>query len=258
MLTANLAKSLGSTLAETLLGSEFLVNPVRQGLIMQIAGFQEGLVKNDLFIVDGLDKIGSWKGYNDTPIDGTQGIAANKPKYIANGMNGLPSVSFTFADKQYFSLPTVQNLADDDITVMVVAKFNDDNIFRPLLAQKLFISTLIKDADNKINLGNFAPADDPVSFEAQVYSFTISGTETPSSTIKLYTNDFLEGTIPITPPSLLTSNANWLIGVDSTELPTSAYMDGLIGEIIIYNRALTDKERIKVLAYLKAKWRLDF
>ena len=66
------------------------------------------------------------------------------------------------------------------------------------------------------------------------------------------------GTIPATTPS----NSNWFIGGDNRGGAGGAlsfkFMNGYIGEIMIWTRALTASEQASVELYLNTKWALGY
>lgn len=217
-------------------------------------------------IVDG-GEISTWHDHNKqslNKINATQGTSANKPLYIADAINGLPSLDFD-GTSEYLAMN--DNLCTETFTVFAVfqtstsvgyannfqgghilyadkANGNDDVIPLSLtLGSK--VSTFNGGPDSWLILSSVAVADD-FPHIATAYRDMSTGSR----------KVWLDGANSVSDTNgsagtNLTANMNMLIGGKGTGI---GYYDGYLSEIIIFDRHLLTSERKKIEKYLSKKW----
>jgi prepilin-type N-terminal cleavage/methylation domain-containing protein len=204
-----------------------------------------------------LDRIGRWNNINPNILplarnNATQATSTdNQPKYIRNGMNGLPVLKFDGTD-DFFSF-NGNFLIGADYTIFVVEARSRAGInpflggSQPSPNQMLWVGYnplhRIVQSHFSIDLWKIMPTY--TSIISRTHSFVFS----KESGRALYTNGGT-GTINPTLTSPLTSYPGSSIG----NYKNQNYYKGEIAEIIFYSRALTNQERQGVEVYLSKKW----
>lgn len=205
------------------------------------------------------NKVDNW--YDITPdaeksarSNASQPTAANQPALIANAINGLPALVFD-GSGDYFS-NTILRLGSN-MSIFAVATINSYGVFRRII--------------NSYNDGYFffGSGDSNTQFAAfygngggwnNTNTFGSDATLTPNTPYIL--SNTLSGTVSngyVNGVNVGTATENngknfstgYIVGQMSSG---GQYWDGYIGEIIIFNRALSDTERKQVEAYLSKKW----
>ena len=203
------------------------------------------------------DSIGRWNNINPNILPSARNHATqatstnNQPKYIRKGMNGLPSLLFD-GTNDFFSFDG-NFLVGADYTIFVVeARGSDnDNVFlcgNELVANKILIlGYTLSDQIIHTHYGSDLIKVIPhfKSSISRIHSFIFSKINGKS----IYTNSGT-GTPNISQKLPLISYSGSSIG----NCMNLIYFNGTIAEIIIYSRALTDKERQGVESYLSKKW----
>jgi hypothetical protein len=185
-------------------------------------------------------------------IDAVQSNGTYKPEFSGK-INGLTTTSFDGTGKNFAVDAT--NLNNTDYTIIVAEKRNsgsDDNYF-------IGDSSITSDNEN-ILLG-YSSSGQVIhsqggtnSYDSSVSAYSDSSGATriftfiqkKSSGKETYINGYLAGQDSDT--SNVTNLSNLIIGKD---------YNGEIGEIIIYNKALSGKDRRNVEAYLGKKWAVE-
>lgn len=209
-----------------------------------------------------------WADQSGNGYDATQSTTAARPTYIASGLNGLPVVRFDGTDDRLAlgasALGMIRNVAG--ATMFAVVKYPANSV----LNVSFFISnntsagsargSLSQEITNKLQTaGRRLDAD---SFESALSTATITNTFLIHSGIVNYAtakafnyiNGALDGTDDPFQTAGNTSNTDSNnITIGATGTPT-AYLNGDIAEIIVYNRALNTSELAQVHRYLSRKW----
>lgn len=205
--------------------------------------------------VDG-STITSWNDINNKSINKNNATPENSPTYIKNAMNGLPALYFN-GSSNHLTVPLFINSAND-FTIFAVAQFidndSDKNIIRHgnngeggTSTSKYFIAGL--NSDNiATNTLNETTNGDALGFIPEIYTATVKD----GTTHTISTNS---GTRHSTTTSLYTAKHHIKIGSNSEG--TNGYMYGYIGEILIFDRYLSDDERADIENYLSKKWHID-
>lgn len=206
---------------------------------------------NGLSPEDG-DSISSWNDINAQDIvknNATQAISLNQPKYVANGLNNLPVLSFD-GTNSYFDVTNI--ITGPTYTVLTV--------------QERLASTsgpIIGGAANLtgVSLGYFTSTEVRIynGYGGQDWSpYAVTSFSSPIPQIMTFTNDSSRNTVfymnGVSYGSqtrvLYTYPANYRIGNSAN----AAKFNGYAAEIIIYNRVLKASERQSIENYLAAKW----
>jgi prepilin-type N-terminal cleavage/methylation domain-containing protein len=208
--------------------------------------------------------INKWVGINKRRQDGnaTQINSVNQPKYAIKGINELPALSFN-GSSSYFNLPDgVIPFGDSSYTIFIVSKpegtGNQTLVFGGSYGVNYSCNSIRYNGNGQLmnywwGTGVFTTINLPSAGQSNVISFTYN---TTSSIIDSYINGSI-GTPFTTTTDRISPSTNNLIGVrGSTGAPAGDWMQGKIGEIIIFDRNLEDDERKDVELYLSKKWRI--
>ena len=207
---------------------------------------------------DDQTSIGAWNDINPQIIvqyrnTATQTIATSQPKYIANAINGLPALQFDGTDDALLSpLNTSGDVYSAFVVISSGATFvGDKSIFGPSAAKG--ISWNVK-ADGstmgvaKSTISYLGTASTPLSTNTKyilhfrwsdasntIY-FRINGADAGSSTAN---QQFSDSTTTLKIGSESTSGMNW---------------NGLIAELVTFDRVLKAEEITSIEKYLGQKW----
>lgn len=209
---------------------------------------------DDVDIYDG-DTIPNWYDIKSSPTAphiATQTLPTNKPTYLKDGVGKLPAVVFDGVD----DFLSVENFsANGFITIFVVGKFANSNFIiehgDDITTEDGFSfygvgtpPTTVKRgtgiSSNVISNNWFTPNQDAIGvmrYDGTNISYKLNG------------NAFINAATSSAPDSAI--NAKLYIGARGG---TSLFSSGSFGEIIIFDRALTDDEVNMVLKYLNKKW----
>lgn len=206
--------------------------------------------------------ISTWNDINpqaSTQNSPTQGVTADKPRYIASGINGLPSINFDgVSDFMNFDGSA---LANNNYTVIAVEQR------RSATAPMYFIGGSGITLNTRFHAGYFtntAPAFRQYSNDFDALG-AVGGYTSPIPRIHMFvfnsnsgkkyylngTDTTLTNTGGGVATNGLTSNAGAIIGKVG---PENLHFNGDIGEIIIFNKTLNNLERTSIESYLESKW----
>jgi prepilin-type N-terminal cleavage/methylation domain-containing protein len=207
------------------------------------------------------DSIGRWNNINPNILPSARNHATqnnptalvdNQPKYIRKGMNGLPALLFD-GTNDFFSF-NGNFLIGADYTIFVVEARSSNKSTNYFLAGNGGFGT-----NESLHLGYRGDAvitqahfyndlDKSISNFKSIISRMHSFVFSKSNGKSIYTDGGNKTNSNQLSP--LTSYAGYMIG----NYFNLYYYQGSIAEIIFYTRALTDKERQGVEAYLAKKW----
>jgi hypothetical protein len=171
---------------------------------------------------DAAGAVGVWKDKSGKARHAVQNAAGSKPRYAAQALNGKPALQFDDARRTRLELP---DLSDRPMTATVFAVVsNPERGALQNLNQRVFTASDGKGYDYLCGI-----------------DCTIRDTETGG-------------------PRVITATAKdrWAksvrVGCFSPNYQT--FFNGQIAEILVFGRALTREEQIRVMAYLTGKWEL--
>lgn len=203
--------------------------------------------------------ISTWYDINPTGTvknNATQSTSGYRPTYTTNCVNSLPCLRFGgTTDDDYFSYDGTA-LASSDYSVIIVEQRRDSKI------NNYFMGGIGVSSDNaNLHLGYRNNTTITLAQHGNDLNATVTAYSAPraaahvfifnSSVGKYY---YLNGGTATTKTDAggltgLTSYANASIGAMNT-----AFFDGDICEVIIFNRAIKNEERTSILQYLGKKW----
>ncbi len=258
------------------------VASMTKGLVLWLDTVSEksfkSTVKNDN------DSVDTWYDINPlaaAPSTTTQGTSGYQPKYSEKAINGLPALKFDGTDdfmlvgnpyrNDYY--PAISNNFAIFMVVLATATHEVDTQATSgdagTSGQKYLLypsrgSTIYPNVSNAVGTG-ISMGINGISFYEHTYGYMpplmvySSTTNKPLAMLMEYNNKtpslYVNGTLVATglqsPQSY--SFASYLIGGSSND---SFVFQGYIGEIIIFNRALSTDEKTNVNNYLKKKWRI--
>jgi len=213
---------------------------------------------SDIKNVEGEFLINRWKDNklinNTDRRDAFQTTLANQPKVIFDYKTALPIVDFNKISAQFLNLPNgTVPYNDSPYTVIFVSRAND-------LGPHVLISSGSYGVNNQSNafrydisgsIHNYWWYADLIGVAGSIKAkeLNIIGVTYDNSIRKLY----IDGNLNKTQSSSnrASTQLNNLIGRH-----WNTYMNGQIGEIIIYERAINDSERIDIENYLAKKWEI--
>jgi len=202
------------------------------------------------------DPLNLWSDISGSGINADQVSIPNQPTYVTSGISGLPSVAFSGAN-QFFDLPddTIPS-GNSDYTIFVVSQAAD-------LANGVLLTSGLN-ADNEANVFTYLGGSDGFRNYWWNNDVTVGSVITPTSpnvlTFKYENNTspdrnlYANGVLVKTNTSATDRNSSVLnnrIGIDNNLFNP---LNGMIGEIIIFDRALSDSQRAAIDSYLTNKW----
>ena len=238
------------------------------------------------------DKISRWNGaevrYTDR-INLDQSEDTKKPIYTSNGMYGLPSIKFDGDDDYLISENLEQSILtyrSASVFIVFEPKTVTANDKRSILYQPAECGREFDVGYNFNSKGNFGIAsssgtcgstnatttgiDFVVQNEKIVASLIIYQspmTKGETSNVKAFRNGYLENVYPVNSNSynsaLIESSKKYSDGsnriylgarkTSDVAVPTS-FFNGLLGEMIVFNRSLNNEDRKEIEKYLGKKW----
>ncbi len=184
---------------------------------------------------------------------------ANQPKYKEDVINGLPLLYFAGSGANFleFTNEANQNLVLADVflqnqaTIFVVAMFDNSSAGNSIISfgTNDVVNFGYNSTKMTMKFNNTATASQDSFQQKQLQMLT--GVK-KADNIMLYLNGNLRGTA---------SNTS-AIGDDDFGIANNMRIridenfKGWLGEVLVFNKSLADKERIKVEQYLLKKWRI--
>lgn len=204
--------------------------------------------------------ISSWI---DRSSNGFVGSAINSPRILTNSINGLPTVQFN-GTNQYINFGNVINMGSSQIYVFSVVRFSGDGAivqkssFRGN-AGRWFLARITGDGGMVMGIdatggGVVAPFADTTATTQMVagywdrntiYTFQ-NGTQRASSILINSTN--LSNTDPLYVGAYGNSSG--------TGPQAGLFLNGVVGEILVYLTSMTVSQRQQIEGYLAWKWGL--
>jgi hypothetical protein len=229
--------------------------------------FDEGQAIDTALDVAGT--IATWNDINPQATSGnnaTQASAANKPRYVEDGLNGLPVLDFdadsapnaaTSSDYVDLSSGSSLGLVNSDYEIFLVYRSDVSGVTPQFLisgsgyeVQLNGISTGsaidgIRFIANANLIDYEFPANNLDPLAAQIISARVQG---GSGYLRIAGEDRVG---PVANSNSLNETNTVSLGVrDNQTLP----FNGVIAEVIIFDRALKSSERVSIEEYLSAKW----
>jgi prepilin-type N-terminal cleavage/methylation domain-containing protein len=196
----------------------------------------------------------------------TQSTAERKPSYVSSAINSLPAVRFNneTTSAEDFMLSTLFQNINTYSTVFLVIKTpsslaTTQTIISKVIANDTGTNLQANIGDSAISYCDGIAAQNcysgATSFSTST-NYVISMVYIPNTSgsgMKFYKNGgtALASTTTDSPDTLLTETL--FLGKSGIS-GAAQYFNGHIGELIIFDRALKDEERISIQNYLSKKW----
>ena len=212
---------------------------------------------------DGLT-VTNWYGINPQVVvkaTARQTTGASKPKYVRNCINSLPCLDFDGVDDALSSIEEI-GATRGGLSVFAVVKF--DSIVNGGNSEYTIVSSGTSWGSGKSFILKV--------WEAGTATFQYQLPEQGIGSIPDYTPVFSDTSYMVEAINDLNGTSIWIngdagtsyAGVPMTDIETlyighynsARYMDGKIGEIIVFDRVVTTKERTAIERYLKKKWKI--
>ena len=237
------------------------LNAQEKSPIEEIEGLQVWLDATSLNLKNN-DKVAFWDNLATPTIenagDAVQNDATRQPIYVENGsINGLPTVRF---NKQSFvDVGSSRGFYLDDLTIIAVVKPDEvsgHHEFFSHLTGAPYNHNWFFNFEDGFNFGWGSKSGSSVSFAQERVQidanspYILTGLR-ENNEGKSYVNGWLEATFK-GGPTVNTNNAV-RIGGENGET-----FDGELGEVIVFDRALTSNELDIVEAYLENKWNVSY
>ena len=212
--------------------------------------------------------ITTWSDAGSNSYSPTQGTYGNKPTYLDSAINGHPAIRFsTVDDDDSLAFPYTASgthaLSSKEVTIFVVCtgdSVGDGGIVSNKSGYYGWSLKYGDTADDFLFTWSNGSSSFTVDTEASsktsahLISVVLEDTTGDGASNKgtIYRNGNLEETASGAHAPMSSGSQNLRIGYDDAN-----YFDGQIGEVIIYNRALTEAERQATEAYLAGKYSLQ-
>ena len=206
-------------------------------------------------VQNGFGNVSSWADQSGLNHNATQGVLSAQPTFINSVFNGFPSLRFD-GTSDFFSLAG-QVLTSQQFSIfVVVTDTSTSGQFREIFSNwtgansttSVFLGNTLQNpvrlrfTDNFAGVGSLATPSNP--FVLSAYS--------NSDGVAVYQNESLLASrgSPLTTRNLTTPYA---IGRQGTLNPAE-FWKGDVGAILVYDRQLTNAERIQTTQYLESKY----
>lgn len=236
-----------------------LINPITNS-ILEVKTVEDGFTKPQLVKVDGSDFVASFNDISNNNNNLTIAAQLDKPQYISQAINNLPGILFDGIDHR-LSLAT-SFLENTDFTIFVVEQRTSSNNNDFFIGGNSNTNGIRLGYSSNINL-RFE-----VNGKASAINVTVPGFSTAVNRIhSLITKDegggnvraslFVNGALGV---FQVASDGRYVVdtmgSLTLAKQGAPQFYKGFIGEVIVYNRALSDAERSQVEKYLSAKWKI--
>jgi prepilin-type N-terminal cleavage/methylation domain-containing protein len=204
--------------------------------------------------------VSNWYDINSTSItkfNAIQATSANKPTYSTNSINGLPTLKFD-GSTDYFEIPFNADLNPANFTFFVATKpvsaaaygaIFSSRSASPLKGYMLYLSP---SSTYEIIVGDGASSWGSATISATMNkTYILSGTFN-SGALTLYDAGSSSG--PVSKTFVPTASSTFRIGAGRNESTPNYFLNGYLGELIIFDRSLKTEERQEIEKYLGKKW----
>lgn len=202
------------------------------------------------------DKVSEWKDLGNNGNDLMQASASSQPTYLAEGLNGKPTVMFnnSILDSANLLLDRV-----DGMTLFIVAKYNTVDASQSLFnvgeeSSSASVTNRIRARMSGsakklvLDINSLAQVGAPMDTTPYIFTASYNNVEVAVSKNGVKgERKALTGNISIGENAQIRLGRNLLTSVPDT-------YSGLISEVIYFSRALSDDELEQMHTYLKNKW----
>jgi len=208
------------------------------------------------------DLISQWDGLTGGSF--TNGTPANQPIYKNSGINGLPSIKFDGVNDDLSGSFTALNGANSHTTFAVFSKPTDNqgvilvNNDTFLTGAGLYMTNNTSPNGyrylHRMPLGNSGGDNLSVgTMPINTPQIMTAIRDANAGTQEIFVNGISQGSISSLISGAFNGLANLTIGSNSG----TVFYDGYIGEIIIFDRALSVSQRMAIEKYLSSGWNIN-
>jgi Bacterial Ig domain/Concanavalin A-like lectin/glucanases superfamily len=243
------AQTISTNVVVTVTGSAS-VPPVTAGLKLQLAA--------DLGVTtDGTGAVTSWIDQSGTGNNAAPTSATTSPLLVTNVINGKPVLRFSGADQSLEVLTDNTGFTAGDLSTFALVKFSNFSTFRTVWTKTQNnlaapIDWYFAASSGAANLfrGNGTAYGNFTGTAPAAGAFVTVGAKISGTAISHYIgyNNTANGTITATP-----ADTGWPLRI-GRRLDGATQMMGDIAEILIYDHAVSDAERLQIVNYLNNKW----
>lgn len=217
--------------------------------------------------MDGSNRVSQWNDLSSSNAPATAAVLANQPVYAAAQINAFPAMTFNGIN-QYFDVPLFPTILECSVFVVVNSitsatsrvvfgkRSNSNGV--PVSALIQITTTGTNTFTARDNLGAIGTATAAGSVTGP---YCISGIKQivggVTMNLSVFRNNANTGVANGIAYSTTTGDNNTTVGAQYGGSPVpNSYTNSPIGEVVVYNRALTTPEQAQVYAYLQVKWGL--
>lgn len=202
---------------------------------------------------------------SDLRHDAVSPSVLNNPKYYKKCIKSLPCLKFNGTN--YMAINNISDLENNDYSIFIIEQRQSNNVNNPIIGKSTSFSSNnsieIYYYNNRIRISQGENSSNYYEFNANptINNFNIAKPRLHSIINKSnYLTHYLNKNLSSTANSAIFSQINNLnniiIGANNDGSNINYYV-GDIGEIIFFNKALTNVERKSVEYYLLEKWNID-
>lgn len=209
--------------------------------------------------------VGTWYDINPQSIakfNLTQSSGSNKPSYQSNAINDLPALYFD-GSSSYLSLAYQRELNPKEMSVFAVVKVMDvashgtiissrnDPPFRGYILYTIPTTQLYQvwSGDGAVDWQEAGSSTITLK-TAELISFSKS-----STTVNIYKNG--ENVDSQAQTTVVETSNELRVGAGRNETTADYFLNGFIGELVVFDRVLKKSERQAIEQYLSQKWKIN-
>ena len=226
------------------------VNPLTNGLKLQLAA--------DLGVTtDGTGAVTSWIDQSGTGNNAAPTNSTTSPLLVTNVINGKPVLRFSGANQSLEVPPDNTGFTAGDLSTFALVKFSNYSTYRTIWTKTMnniaapidWYFTASSGAANLLR-GNGTAYGSFAGTAPAAGLFTTVGAKVSGTAVSHYIgyNNTANGTITATP-----ADAGMPLRI-GRRFDGAVQMMGDIAEILIYDHAVSDAERLQIVNYLNNKW----
>lgn len=232
--------------------------PNIEGLTLWLETTMPGSLKNEESVNGAL--VSTWYDISNSRysvINFSQEVSTSRPTYATDSINGLPAIAFNGSQLLTRASLISDFVQDNQGTIFIVIRYLSESgsvfIWEGSGSYKLNAHILLQDNNLYFNFdfgnccGNDARTGDIISGFIKKNNIVSLVKYPASATTYINGSSFKNNS---------SANGSFVNQTSSSNMNIGSAFNGAIGEIIIYNRSLTDQERKDVETYLSKKWEI--
>jgi hypothetical protein len=260
----NIKYSLGLSSSNTKLNIKKVIEGSQ---VSSISGLSLWLKADAGVAIGGGNHVNTWADQSSNGNNAT-GPTMKKPVYVANGINGKPTMSFN-GSTELFTINDSNSLDITNCSIYIVLQRNSGGTGNEVTFMKngntnndagMYWQTAKLNGENSnfaINTNGYNDLSSNTYLTdglPRIMSFTYNG-----NTFDIYSNGIKTASYSYPAGNIISSIGTLQIGGYNASFSENGnnpgeYFNGYISEFIIFNRALTDYENLSITNYLNSKY----